>query len=1254
MPVLLATTGFAQGIITTVAGRDWLFPDHGRPAVEAQLAGPSGMAFDPQGNAYIADPALNTIFKVNREGIITVAAGLGLPRYAGDGGPARAANLANPTGVALDASGNLFIADTFNHRIRKVSPSGIITTVAGTGWAGFGGDGGPATAALLRGPSSVALDSRGNLYIGDRGNNRVRRVDPAGIITTVAGNGENQSGGDGGPAPRAAIGFPTSVALDSAGVLYLTDEVIGNRIRRVGPDGIITTIAGGGNSTQDGVAATSFRLARPSGVFVDASGVLYIADQFAHRVRRVDRSGVLTTVAGNGQSDFSGDGGPALAAALSRPYAVAIGPDGDLYIADRDNHRVRRVRSGGIRTLAGRGAFHGDDGPSVEARISNPSGMALDSAGNLYIADFNSQRIRRVTPRGVISTVAGSGRAGYSPDGVLATRASLDGPSSVAVDAQDNVYFTDNSNNVVRRVTAAATLATVAGSRRCCEAPEGVAATLAWITFPQYLVADRSGNLYFHDFDANRVRRVSAPGIFSTAAGSGQTGYSGDSGPAGRAALSNNVSALAVDNSGNLYIGDSGNYRVRRVDRSGILTTFAGNGEAGFSGDGGPAAAARIGFVGGLAADEDGNLYLATNNRIRRVDRAGIITTYAGSGRAEFSGDGGPARRAGFSNPRSLVVGRSGTLLVSDAFNTRIRRIEAGAGPSLALSQRGLTFAAIAGSPPPPAQSFAVVNSGQGTMQWSLRASTVSGGPWLSVSATGGDSTAGVPPPAVDAGVNPAGLGSGVYYGRIEITAVGAPNSPQTLTVVLTVFPEGTSLAPALRPSGLLFVSEPGRDPAPQPLILTSLARQPVSFTATPAAFGQGPRWFSVTPATGTLTPGQPARLEVRASSGSLPAAIYTGRLVIAAGGDTLPAELALVVAPGASVVVQGTACTPTRLAPLITSLGAGFTATAGWPTPLEARIANDCGQPLEQGTVVASFSNNDPPMALAPLREGRWSGTWQPRHPAAAVTISLRAESGSPRLAGAVEVSGGLGVNPTPPPEIGSGAVLHAASFRLGAPLSPGAMVSIFGSRLSEGTQAATELPLPLPLAGATAVIAGRPLPLIFASPNQINAMLPYDLPVEAIHQLLVRRGNTLSVPEPVSIVSTQAGVFTRDQTGRGEGIVVVVHRDGSQGLVGPDNPAGPGDVLVIYSAGLGEVDPRAIAGAQTPVDPLSSTVQAVSATISGLAAPVLFAGLTPGFTGLYQVNVAVPEGVPSSREAPLVLMQGEQSSPPVTIAVR
>ncbi|MDC0766763.1 NHL repeat-containing protein [Streptomyces sp. HD] len=335
------------------------------------------------------------------DGAIATVAGTGATGYLSDGGPAPLTRLYLPMGLAVDRQGNLYIADRYNHRIRKVTPDGIITTVAGTGDGGYVSDGGPAVATRLNEPIDVAVDDAGNVYIADGVNHRIRKVTPAGIITTVAGNGEAGYVSDGGPAIATRLNHPHGIAVDREGNLYFS-EWSNHRVRKVSRNGIITTVAGNGTAgyVSDGGPAIATRLQHPSGVAVDPEGNLYIADCVNHRVRKVSRNGIITTVAGNGTAGYVSDGGPAVATRIHHPHDVALDAAGNLYIADSGNHRLRRVSTNGIiTTVAGNGiaGYVDDGGPAVSTRLYSPTGVTLDAAGNLYIGDYNNHRVRGVT-----------------------------------------------------------------------------------------------------------------------------------------------------------------------------------------------------------------------------------------------------------------------------------------------------------------------------------------------------------------------------------------------------------------------------------------------------------------------------------------------------------------------------------------------------------------------------------------------------------------------------------------------------------------------------------------------------------------------------------------------------------------------------------------------------------------------------------------------------------------------------------------
>jgi sugar lactone lactonase YvrE len=713
LSLVLFTPSFAvpaERIITTVAGGG---PDH-VPALSANLDSPSSVAVDSQGNLYIADFAQHRVFKIDGGGLLTVVAGtgtappgLGLPEDFCVGQiPVTGRSLFKPLAVAVDRWGNVFIADSCNHVVRRVDAvSGGMKIVAGTGVGGFGGDGGPATRAALQFPTGLAVDAAGNLFIADAGNFRVRRVDAgSGDIRTVAGTGYQTSNGDGGLAIHASL-VPHGVALDAAGNLYVTDNRFA-QVRRVDAEaGTISTVVGTGTPgfSGDGGPARLAQIAFPWAVAVDGAGHLFIADSGNLRVRRVDgATGVITTVAGNGSFGAGGDGGPATEASFGWVFGLAPDASGNLFVADAYGGFLRRVdgMTGVITRVAGNGSwtFSGDGGQATGASLLYPTKAVADAGGNLFIADYQNARIRRVdsTTR-VITTVVGTGEAESSGDGGPAREASTYA-ARLALDAQGNLYIVDITADRIRRVDVVTGLiSTVAGSGANGFSGDGGPAIDAALNLPTDVAVDRAGNLFVSDNLNDRIRRVdAATGIITTVAGTGRYGHSGDG---GTAADLRGPRGVSFDRAGNLYFADAFSHRVRRVDAvTGIITTVAGNGTRGSSGDGGPGTNATLDYPRDVAVDATDSLFISEGDRIRRLDPAtGIITTVAGGGPELFGGDGGPATAASMAGPSGVSIDPAGGLLVADALNHRIRRVAPANRPPEAAA--GADFARECDSP---------------------------------------------------------------------------------------------------------------------------------------------------------------------------------------------------------------------------------------------------------------------------------------------------------------------------------------------------------------------------------------------------------------------------------------------------------------------------------------------------------------------------------------------------------------------------
>jgi sugar lactone lactonase YvrE len=677
--------------------------------------------------------------------IITTVAGNGGALNVGDGGAATNANLHYPQAVATDPAGNLFIADTFHDRIRKVHANGIITTVAGNGFAGFSGEGGAATLAMLDNPWGVALDGSGDFYIADCDNQRVRRVDTNGMITTVAGNGYDAGtgyggySGDGGAATNAELSFPQGVAVDVNGNLFFADSY-NNRIRKVDTNGIITTVAGNGNGTYagDGGAATNASLCNPQAVALDAVGNLYIADANNNVIRRVDTSGIITTVAGNGVSGYAGDGGLATNASLSSPRGVALDLAGNLFVGDYNNNRVRKVDTNGVITTVagnGSGSYAGDGGAPTNASLNAPSGVTCDTTGNLYIADANNNRIRKVSLYGtypsltlpdvtatnagnytvVITSAYGSVTSAVATLTVAAppiitvqpASQSLPPGSTAEFSVQaagsgpfEYLWYFDSTNLLQSGADASLVVTNISAASVgqytvvVTNAYGSVTSQVATLTvlFPPSVIAQPLGQTVIAG--TNVIFSVTAGGtgpftyqwqfngtnvpdnIITTVAGNGSSSYSGDGGPATNAGLLV-VWGLTLDAAGNLYIADTAHLRMRKVDTNGIITTVAGNGSSGYSGDGGAATNAGVDGPYGVAVDGVGNLYIADtgDNRIRKVDTNGVITTVAGNGSGTYAGDGGAATNASLNSPYGVALDSLGNLYIADTYNSRVRMV---------------------------------------------------------------------------------------------------------------------------------------------------------------------------------------------------------------------------------------------------------------------------------------------------------------------------------------------------------------------------------------------------------------------------------------------------------------------------------------------------------------------------------------------------------------------------------------------------
>jgi hypothetical protein len=770
----------AQNTINTIAGGGSVNGPAKGPL--ADIAGPSSVAQDSKGNTYIAAPAQNQVFKVDASGNLTVFAGTGYPTEDPqklDGGPATLGTLNNPVGVWADAKGDVVIADTTDYLIRGVTynaakGTNVISNLAGnahqcqnpTAAPPACGDTGAPYNATLGAPTAAVADKSGNIYIADTNDNRIRVVNRtsatitiAGVqiakntINTIAGTGytctsPTSACGDGGPALSATMNGPNGIALDSNGNIYFADT--GDRkIRMISNStGIITTYAGTGNSCApaqgcgNGGAATAANISAPWQISFDSSNNLYITEPPVNDIREVTYSTrFIQTVAGNNTRGYGGDGGPATAATVNGPRGVWASPGGGFIIGDTGDQVVRSVLSGTITTLAGGNgttvASGGDGGPATSAILAGNRATAVDSFGNVYIADTANNRIRKISGcsgtagtgfcTSNITTFAGTGIANYSGDGGPATSATLNGPEGVGVDASGNVYIADSNNLVVRMVdVSSGIITTVAGNGKAC-APscgDGGQATKASFAFPTTVEVDTSGNIYIADQRGNQIRIVYPGGIIGTFAGTGAPATQcsmGAGGPATAAQL-NGPFSVAPDLFGNVYIADTNDNQVMVVNSAGIIEPYAFdcNGKL-FGPEKVAALKAAYQTPQDLAIDPNGNMYVAGSALyyvIQRVDYNDInpLNMVIGvSGKVGdpkyygFTGDGGPALGAELDN-YGASIDASGHLYVADGVNNRVREILL--TPTSSISPSSLVFQQEPIGTTSPAQTFKIINGG--------------------------------------------------------------------------------------------------------------------------------------------------------------------------------------------------------------------------------------------------------------------------------------------------------------------------------------------------------------------------------------------------------------------------------------------------------------------------------------------------------------------------------------------------------------
>jgi trimeric autotransporter adhesin len=909
---VLARAGFGQSYtISTVAGAGWDLP-----GLSANLSNVEGLAVDGAGNVFMTLTTYSVVVRLDTKGQLSLVAGNGIAGFSGDGGAAALAELSGPTGVVVDVDGNVYIEDAGNNRIRMVS-NGVITTVAGGGV----GDDGPATGAHLNFqfvPPDLAVDPAGNVYFADYSNfYRIRKLSN-GIISTVAGGGYLDT--DNAAATSTYIA-PQGIAVDSSGNIYFSDQCSG-RIRKVA-NGTITTVAGNGELSPVQCAApvsgpatgkaTSVGLDNPRAVAVDGAGDIYFTEGDAgpFRVRKVSNGNISTVAGGNTGlpgPPVTADNIPATSATLVlfQYSTIAVDAAGNLYIPDEywetvppggyysgdiegSNAfgRLRKVSNGVITTIAGSGT---DGGAAATAQFNLPAGVAVDGIGNLYIGD-SSNGVLRAVSFGTIGTIAGTRVAGgCNCDTGPAPGVNVGDVQGIAVDAASNVYMADGT---VLKLTPG--IVTPVLSQGFLYDSTGVA-------------LDGGGNLYFTNRSGNQVQELSN-GVLTTIAGTGAPGFGGDNGPAAGAELSA-PSGIALDGLGNVYFADTGNQRVRKISH-GVISTVAGNGTAGFSGDNGPATSAQLNLQqspllpAGVAADGSGNIFIvdAGNQRIRKVSN-GVITTIAGTGSMGYSGDGGPANSSELNNPSGIAVDTAGKVYFSDSSNGRVRVLTSSC--TYIVSPASVLVGPLGGP-------FAISIQTSAGCSWSI-----AGAPsWI------------LP-------VTPFGTGTAT------VTLVFPANNGEVRTANVSIAGQSVSITQAAAPPPCTFVVSPSlvEIPAAGGTFTVSVQTGP----SCAWSFAGVPPWIAIPP--------------------FLPPTVGSGSVVLTVAPSQSPANLAHLVVAGQPVtVVQGPAA---GLGPVISSVTtAGGESSVIAPNTWVEIKGPSLGLPENRTWQSSDFVNGQMPVSL-------------------------------------------------------------------------------------------------------------------------------------------------------------------------------------------------------------------------------------------------------------------------------------------------